>query len=156
LAITHLYVKEGDHKGTIAGNWRRLGPADVNATEVSLRWRAENARAEKTGRRQRGRSEGAPSDPTATNWIGNVRRALAGRSSKISFDVHVYCGPLAPDASGTGQRRTILPAAHRLPPDAGAMCCKDELHRSRKRVATNLPVREGETVVMGIQECRCL
>lgn len=167
--ITHLYVKEGDHvrKGQLLAQLENVqSSADVNANEASLQAAQTDALAAdaglKTSQADLVRAQ-ADYDRNKLDWARAQSLFKDGLISKSDFDSRKNAWATA-DAGLTqaearvaqGKAQMESAAKHVTQAKANLTRVTDVLHKTSYNapydgVVTNLPVREGETVVMGIQ-----
>src|SRR5579862_5365177 len=167
--ITHLYVKEGDHvkRGQLVAQLENVqSSADVNANEASLQAAQTDAVAAdagfKTAQADLLRAQ-ADYDRNKLDWERAQSLFKDGLISKSDFDSRKNAWATA-DAGLTqaqakvAQAKAQMDSAQKHVTQAHANLTRvtDVLHKTSYNapydgVVTNLPVREGETVVMGIQ-----
>ncbi len=167
--ITHLYVKEGDHvkKGQLLAQLENVQPeADVNANEASLQAARTDAIAAdaalKTSQADLVRAQ-ADYDRNKLDWERAQSLFKDGLIAKSDFDSRRNAWATA-DAgliqaqARVAQTKAQEDSAERRITQAKATLTHyaDLLQKTTypapfNGVITNLPVREGETVVTGIQ-----
>ena len=167
--ITHLYVKEGDQvkKGQLLAQLENVqSSADVNANEASLQAAQTDALAAdaalKTAQADLQRAQ-ADYDRNKLDWDRAQSLFKDGLISKSDFDSRKNAWATA-DAGlvqaqarvAQGKAQNDSAAKHVTQAAANLTRVTDVLHKASYNapfdgVVTNLPVREGETVVMGIQ-----
>src|SRR6201993_4098446 len=170
--ITHLYVKEGDHvkKGQLLAQLENVQRwADVNAKEASLQAARTDALAAdaalKTSQADLLRAQ-ADYDRNKLDWERAQSLYKDGLISKSDFDSRKNAWATA-DAglvqaqSRVAQAKAQNDSAERHIAQAKATLTRyaDALQKTTypapfDGVITNLPVREGETVVIGIQNAQ--
>jgi HlyD family secretion protein len=170
--ITHLYVKEGDHvkKGQLLAQLENVqSSADVNANEASLQAAQTDAMAAEAGLKTAEadliRAQ-ADYDRNKLDWQRAQSLYKDGLISKSDFDSRKNAWATA-DAGLTqatarvAQAKAQKESANRHVTQANATLTHytDLLHKTTypapfDGVITNLPVREGETVVIGIQNAQ--
>jgi HlyD family secretion protein len=170
--ITHLYVKEGDHvkKGQLLAQLENVqSSADVNANEASLQAARTDALAAdaalKTSQADLLRAH-ADYDRNKLDWSRAQSLFQDGLISKSDFDSRKNAWATA-DAGLTqaearvAQAKAQKDSAERHVTQAQATLTHytDLLQKTTypapfDGVVTNLPVREGETVVIGIQNAQ--
>ena len=170
--ITHLFVKEGDHvkKGQMLAQLENVqSSADVNANEASLQAAQTDAIAAdaalKTSQADLLRAQ-ADHERNKLDWERAQSLYKDGLISKSDFDSRKNAWATA-DAGLTqaearvAQARAQKDSADRHITQAKAMLTRyaDALQKTTypapfDGVITNLPVREGETVVIGIQNAQ--
>jgi HlyD family secretion protein len=170
--ITRLYVKEGDHvkKGQMLAQLENVQPeADVNANEASLQAAQTDAiaadAAVKTSEADLLRAQ-ADYDRSKLDWDRAQSLFKDGLISKSDFDSRKNAWATA-DAGLTqatarlAQAKAQKDSAQRHVTQGQAMLTRyaDALKKTTypspfNGVVTNLPVREGETVVIGIQNAQ--
>ena len=167
--ITHLYVKEGDHvkKGQLLAQLENVqSAADVNATEASLQAAQTDAQAAdaalKTSQADLQRAQ-ADYDRNKQDWDRSQSLFKDGLISKSDFDSRRNAWATADAGLVQAQARVAQAKAqkdsanqHISQGQANLKRVTDVLQKTSYMapydgVVTNLPVREGETVVMGIQ-----
>lgn len=167
--ITHLYVKEGDHvkKGQLLAQLENVqSSADVNANEASLQAAETDALAAdaalKTSQADRQRAQ-ADYDRNKMDWDRAQSLFKDGLISKSDFDSRKNAWATADAGLVQAQARVAQAKAQKDSADrhitqgrANLTRVTDVLQKTSYNapydgVVTNLPVREGETVVMGIQ-----
>lgn len=167
--ITHLYVKEGDHvrKGQLLAQLENVqSSADVNATKASLQAAETDALAAdaalKTSQADLQRAQ-ADYDRNKLDWERAQSLYKDGLISKSDFDSRKNAWAVA-DA-GLVQAHARVTQAKAQEDSARTHVAQNEATLTRYSdvlqkatyaapfdgVITNLPVREGETVVIGIQ-----
>jgi HlyD family secretion protein len=167
--IIKLYVKEGDRvkQGQILAQLENVQPeADVNATQASLEAARTDALAAEAALNtsmadlNRAKSDAERSDLDWTRAQGLYKDALIAKSEydnqKAAHQTAV--AGLAQAQARVAQAKAQKDSADRRIGQAGAQLthAADVLKKTTYQapydgVITNLPVREGETVVMGIQ-----
>jgi Multidrug resistance efflux pump len=169
--ITHLYVKEGDHvkKGQLLAQLENVqSSADVNANQASCRRPDDAIAAEaglKTAQADMLRAQ-ADYDRNKLDWERAQSLFKDGLISKSDFDSRKNAWATA-DAGLTQATARVAQAKaqqdsaerHVTQADATLTHYTDLLHKTTypapfDGVVTNLPVREGETVVIGIQNAQ--
>jgi HlyD family secretion protein len=170
--ITHLYVKEGDHvkRGQLLAQIENVQPeADVNANQASLQAAETDALAAeagyKTSQADLLRAQ-ADYDRNKLDWERAQGLYKDGLISKSDFDSRKNAWATA-DAGLTqaharvAQTKAQQDSAEKHVSQAKAMLTHytDLLQKTTypapfDGVVTNLPVREGETVVIGIQNAQ--
>ena len=170
--ITHLFVKEGDHvkKGQMLAQLENVqSSADVNANEASLQAAQTDALAAdaalKTSEADLLRAQ-ADQERNKLDWERAQSLYKDGLISKSDFDSRKNAWATA-DAGLTQAKARVAQAkaqndsADRHIAQAKAMLTRyaDALQKTTypapfDGVITNLPVREGETVVIGIQNAQ--
>jgi HlyD family secretion protein len=170
--ITHLYVKEGDHvkKGQLLAQIENVQPeADVNANQASLQAAQTDALAAeaglKTAQADLLRAQ-ADYDRNKLDWERAQGLFKDGLISKSDFDSRKNAWATA-DAGLTqaharvAQSKAQQDSADKHVAQSKAMLTHytDLLQKTTypapfDGVVTNLPVREGETVVIGIQNAQ--
>lgn len=170
--ITHLYVKEGDHvkKGQLLAQIENVQPeADVNANEASLQAAQTDTLAAdaavKTSQADVLRAQ-ADYDRNKLDWERAQSLFKDGLISKSDFDSRKNAWATADAGLVQAQARLAQAKAQKDSADKHVAQAKATLtHYAdllRKTtypapfdgVVTNLPVREGETVVIGIQNAQ--
>jgi len=170
--ITHLYVKEGDHvkKGQLLAQIENVQPeADVNANQASLQAAQTDAVAAeaglKTSQADMLRAQ-ADYDRNKLDWSRAQSLYKDGLISKSDFDSRRDAWATADAGLAQAQARVAQAEAQEQSADKHVAQAKATLiHYTdllRKTtypapfdgVVTNLPVREGETVVIGIQNAQ--
>ncbi len=167
--ITHLYVKEGDHvkRGQLLAQLENVqSSADVNANEASLQAAETDAVAAdanlKTAQADLLRAQ-ADYDRNKLDWQRAQSLFKDGLIAKSDFDSRKNAWATA-DA-GLVQAKARVAQAKAQNDSAGMHTAQARANLTRVTdvlrktsynapfagVITNLPVREGETVVMGIQ-----
>ena len=170
--ITHLFVKEGDHvkRGQMLAQLENVqSSADVNANEASLQAAQTDAVAAdaalKTSQADLLRAQ-ADHERNKLDWERAQSLFKDGLISKSDFDSRKNAWATA-DAGLTqaearvAQAKAQKDSADRHIAQAKAMLTRyaDALQKTTypapfDGVITNLPVREGETVVIGIQNAQ--
>jgi HlyD family secretion protein len=170
--ITHLYVKEGDHvkKGQLLAQLENVqSSADVNANQASVQAAQTDAIAAeaglKTAQADMVRAQ-ADYDRNKLDWERAQSLFKDGLISKSDFDSRKNAWATA-DAGLTQASSRVAQAKaqkdsaerHITQADATLTHYTDLLHKTTypapfDGVVTNLPVREGETVVIGIQNAQ--
>jgi len=167
--ITHLYVKEGDRvkRGQLLAQLENVqSTADVNANEASLQAAQTDALAAdaamKTSQADFQRAQ-ADFDRNKLDWERAQNLYKDGLISKSDFDSRKDAWATAEAGLVQAQARVAQAKAQKESADkhvtqaqANLTRVTDVLHKTSYNapydgVVTNLPVREGETVVMGIQ-----
>src|SRR5579862_184044 len=167
--ITHLYVKEGDHvkKGQLLAQLENVqSSADVNANEASLQAAQTDAIAAdaalKTSQADLLRAQ-ADFDRNKLDWERAQSLYKDGLISKSDFDSRKNAWATADAGLAQAQARVTQAKAqkdsaqtHVAQNEATLTRYSDVLQKATYAapfdgVITNLPVREGETVVIGIQ-----
>jgi HlyD family secretion protein len=167
--ITHLYVKEGDHvkKGQLLAQLENVqSSADVNANEASLQAAETDALAAdaalKTSQADLQRAQ-ADYDRNKMDWDRAQSLFKDGLISRSDFDSRKNAWATADAGLVQAQARVAQAKAQKDSADrhitqgrANLTRVTDVLQKTSYNapydgVVTNLPVREGETVVMGIQ-----
>src|SRR5579862_9326101 len=167
--ITHLYVKEGDHvkKGQLLAQLENVqSSADVNANEASLQAAQTDAIASdagmKTSQADLLRAQ-ADFDRNKLDWERAQSLYKDGLISKSDFDSRKNAWATADAGLAQAQARVTQAKAqkdsaqtHVAQNEATLTRFADVLQKASYAapfdgVITNLPVREGETVVIGIQ-----
>src|SRR5579862_7343789 len=167
--ITHLYVKEGDHvkKGQLLAQLENVqSSADVNANEASLQAAQTDAIASdagmKTSQADLLRAQ-ADFDRNKLDWERAQSLYKDGLISKSDFDSRKNAWATADAGLAQAQARVTQAKAqkdsaqtHVAQNEATLTRYSDVLQKATYAapfdgVITNLPVREGETVVIGIQ-----
>lgn len=170
--ITHLYVKEGDHvkKGQLLAQIENVQPeADVNANQASLQAAQTDALAAdaavKTSQADLVRAQ-ADYDRNKLDWDRAQSLFKDGLISKSDFDSRKNAWATADAGLVQAQARLAQAKAqkesagqHVAQAQATLMHYADLLKKTTypapfDGVVTNLPVREGETVVIGIQNAQ--
>src|ERR1700683_254495 len=167
--ITHLYVREGDHvkKGELLAQLENVqSSADVNANEASLQAAQTDALAAdaavKTSQADMQRAQ-ADYDRNKLDWERTQNLYKDGLISKSDFDSRKNAWASA--ESGLAQAKARIDQAKAQKDSAQKHISQNQANLTRVAdvlqktiyaapydgVVTNLPVREGETVVMGIQ-----
>ncbi len=167
--ITHLYVKEGDHvkKGQLLAQLENVqSSADVNANQASVQAAATDAIAAeaslKTAQADLRRAQ-ADYDRNKLDWERAQNLYRDGLIAKSDFDSRRNAWATA-DAglvqaeARVAQAKAQTDSAERHVAQAKATLTRvtDVLQKTTyaapyEGVVTNLPVREGESVVIGIQ-----
>jgi HlyD family secretion protein len=167
--ITRLYVREGDHvkKGELLAQLENVqSSADVNANEASLQAAQTDALAAdaalKTSQADMQRAQ-ADYDRNKLDWERTQNLYRDGLISKSDFDSRKNAWATADFGLAQAQARVAQAKAqtdsankHVTQNRANLTRVTDVLQKTSYNapfdgVVTNLPVREGETVVMGIQ-----
>jgi HlyD family secretion protein len=167
--ITHLYVKEGDHvkRGQLLAQLENVqSSADVNANEASLQAAETDALAAdaalKTAQADLQRAQ-ADYDRNKMDWERAQSLFKDGLISRSDFDSRKNAWATADAGLVQAQARVSQAKAQKDSADkhitqgrANLTRVTDVLQKTSYNapydgVVTNLPVREGETVVMGIQ-----
>ncbi len=167
--ITHLYVKEGDHvkKGQLLAQLENVqSSADVNATEASLQAAQTDALAAdanlKTSEADLRRAQ-ADYDRNKLDWERAQSLYKDGLIAKSDFDSRKNAWATADAGLVQAEARVAQAKAqkdssakHISQSRANLTRVTDVLQKTSyiapyDGVVKNLPVREGETVVMGIQ-----
>jgi HlyD family secretion protein len=167
--ITHLFVKEGDHvrKGQVLAQLENVqSSADVNANQASLHASETDALAAeaglKTSQADLLRAQ-ADYDRNKQDWERAQSLFKDGLISKSDFDSRKNAWSSADAGLVQAQARVAQAKAQKDSADthisqgrATLTRFADVLQKATYAapydgVITNLPVREGETVVMGIQ-----
>jgi HlyD family secretion protein len=167
--ITHLYVKEGDHvkKGQLLAQLENVqSNADVNANQASLQAAETDALAAeaalKTSDADLQRAK-ADYERNKLDWERAQKLFNDGLISKSDFDSRRDAWATADSGLVQAQARLAQAKAQKDSADkhvaqnrATLVRFADVLQKASYSapydgVITNLPVREGETVVMGIQ-----
>lgn len=167
--ITHLYVKEGEHvrKGQLLAQLENVqSSADVNATKASLQAAETDALAAdaalKTSQADLQRAQ-ADYDRNKLDWDRAQNLYKDGLISKSDFDSRKNAWAVADAGLVQAQARVTQAKAqgdsartHVAQNEATLTRYSDVLQKATYAapfdgVITNLPVREGETVVIGIQ-----
>jgi len=167
--ITHLFVKEGDHvkKGQLLAQLENVqSSADVNATEASLQAAQTDALAAdaslKTAEADLVRAQ-ADYDRNKLDWERAQSLFKDGLISKSDFDSRKNAWATADAGLVQAQAKVAQAKAQHDSADKHISLSKANLTRVTDvlqktsyiapydGVVTNLPVREGEKVVMGIQ-----
>src|SRR6201998_3646918 len=170
--ITHLYVKEGDHvkKGQLLAQLENVqSSADVNANEASLQAARTDALAAdaalKTSQADLLRAQ-ADYDRNKLDWERAQSLFQDGLISKSDFDSRKNAWATADAGLTQAQARVAQAKAqkdsaegHITQAQATLTHYTDLLQKTTypapfDGVVTNLPVREGETVVIGIQNAQ--
>ena len=167
--ITHLYVKEGDHvkKGQLLAQLENVqSSADVNANEASLQAAQTDAIAVdaslKTSEADLVRAQ-ADYDRNKLDWDRAQSLFKDGLISKSDFDSRKNAWATADAGLVQAQARVAQAKAQHDSADKHVTQARANLTRVTdvlqktsysapyNGVVTNLPVREGESVVIGIQ-----
>jgi HlyD family secretion protein len=167
--ITHLYVKEGEHvkKGQLLAQLENVqSGADVNANEASLQAAQTDAIAAdaalKTSEADQQRAE-ADYARNKLDWDRAQSLYKDGLIAKSDFDSRQNAWATADSGLVQAQAKVAQAKAQKDSADkhvaqnrANLIRVTDVLQKTSYNapydgVVTNLPVREGETVVMGIQ-----
>lgn len=167
--ITHLYVKEGDHvkKGQLLAQLENVqSTADVNANQASVQAAETDAVAAdaalKTAEADLRRAQ-ADYDRNKLDWERAQSLFQDGLIAKSDFDSRRDAWATAEAGLGQAQARVAQAKAQKESADkhvaqnrATLIRFADVLQKASYSapfdgVITNLPVREGETVVIGIQ-----
>src|SRR5579872_7481470 len=170
--ITHLYVKEGDHvkKGQMLAQIENVQPeADVNANRASLEAAQTDAVAAdaglKTAQADMLRAQ-ADYERNKLDWDRAQSLYKDGLISKSDFDSRKNAWATADAGLTQAQARVAQAKAQKESADrhisqaqATLVHYSDLLQKTTypapfNGVVTNLPVREGETVVIGIQNAQ--
>jgi HlyD family secretion protein len=170
--ITHLYVKEGDRvkKGQMLAQLENVqASADVNTNEASLQAAQTDAMASdaalKTSQADLLRAQ-ADYDRNKLDWDRAQNLFKDGLISKSDFDSRKNAWATADAGLGQAQARVAQAKAQKESADkhisqaeATLTHYTDLLRKTSYAapfdgVVTNLPVREGETVVIGIQNAQ--
>jgi HlyD family secretion protein len=170
--ITHLYVKEGDHvkKGQLLAQLENVqSAADVNANQASLQAAQTDAQAAdaalKTSQADMVRAQ-ADYDRNKLDWDRAQSLYKDGLISKSDFDSRRNAWATADAGLLQAQARVAQAKAQKDSADRHISQAKatlvhyaDLLQKTTNTapfdgVVTNLPVREGETVVVGIQNAQ--
>jgi len=170
--ITHLYVKEGDHvkKGQLLAQLENVqSSADVNANEASLQAAQTDALAAEAGMKTSQadllRAQ-ADYDRNKLDWDRAQSLYKDGLISKSDFDSRRNAWATADAGLTQAQARVAQAKAQKDSADrhitqaqATLTHYTDLLQKTTypapfDGVVTNLPVREGETVVIGIQNAQ--
>src|ERR1700704_5356230 len=167
--ITHLYVKEGDHvkKGQLLAQLENVqSTADVSATEASAQAAQTDAVAADAGQRTAEADllrAKADYDRSKLDWERARGLFKDGLIAKSDFDSRKNAWATADAGLAQAQARVAQAKAQKDSSDqhisqarANLTRVTDVLQKTTYRapfdgVITNLPVREGETVVIGIQ-----
>ena len=167
--ITRLYVKEGDHvkKGQLLAQLENVqSSADVSATEASAQAAQTDAVAADAGLRTAEADllrAKADYDRSKLDWERAQGLFKDGLSAKSDFDSRKNAWATADAGLAQAQARVAQAKAQKDSSDqhisqarANLTRVTDVLQKTTYRapfdgVITNLPVREGETVVIGIQ-----
>ncbi len=167
--ITHLYVREGDHvkKGQLLAQLENVqSSADVNATDASLQAAQTDALAAdanlKTAQADLLRAQ-ADYERNKMDWERAQSLFKDGLIARSDFDSRRNAWATADAGLVQAQSRVAQAKAQKDSADrhitqnrANLTRVTDVLQKTSYNapydgVVTNLPVREGETVVMGIQ-----
>ncbi|MFZ1139181.1 MAG: efflux RND transporter periplasmic adaptor subunit [Candidatus Sulfotelmatobacter sp.] len=167
--ITHLYVKEGDHvkRGQLLAQLENVqSSADVNANEASLQAAETDALAAdaalKTSQADLLRAQ-ADYDRNKLDWDRAQSLFKDGLIARSDFDSRKNAWATADSGLVQAQARVAQAKAQKDSAErhitlnrANLTRVNDVLQKTSYNapydgVVTNLPVREGETVVMGIQ-----
>jgi HlyD family secretion protein len=170
--ITHLYVKEGDHvkKGQLLAQIENVQPeADVNANQASLQAAETDAvaadAAVKTAQADLLRAQ-ADYERNKLDWDRAQGLYKDGLISKSDYDSRKNAWATADAGLTQAQARLAQAKAqkdssqrHITQAQATLMRYADALKKTTYAspfdgVVTNLPVRAGETVVIGIQNAQ--
>ena len=170
--ITHLYVKEGDHvkKGQLLAQLENVqSSADVNANEASLQAAQTDAVAAdaalKTSQADLLRAQ-ADHERNKLDWERAQSLFKDGLISKSDYDSRKNAWATADAGLVQAEARVAQAKAqkdsaerHISQAKATLMRFADALQKTTypapfDGVITNLPVREGETVVIGIQNAQ--
>jgi HlyD family secretion protein len=170
--ITHLYVREGDHvkKGQLLAQLENVqSSADVNANEASLQAAETDALAAdanlKTSQADLVRAQ-ADYDRNKLDWERAQSLFKDGLISKSDFDSRKNAWATADAGLVQAQARVAQAKAQKDSSERHITQAKatlthytDLLQKTTypapfDGVVTNLPVREGETVVIGIQNAQ--
>ena len=170
--ITHLYVKEGDRvkKGQLLAQIENVQPeADVNANQASLQAAETDALAAdaalKTSQADMVRAQ-ADYDRNKLDWDRAQSLFKDGLISKSDFDSRKNAWSTADAGLVQAQARVAQARAQKDSSDKHITQAKATLARFADAlqkttyaapfdgVVTNLPVRAGETVVIGIQNAQ--
>jgi len=167
--ITHLYVREGDHvkKGQLLAQLENVqSSADVNANEASLQAAQTDAVAAdaalKTSEADQQRAQ-ADYDRNKLDWDRAQSLFKDGLIAKSDFDSRKNAWATADAGLVQAQARVAQAKAQKDSADKHTTQARANLTRVTDvlqkttysapydGVVTNLPVREGESVVIGIQ-----
>lgn len=167
--ITHLYVKEGDHvkKGQIIATVENVQPeANVDAQKATISAAktdiASYIAAEKTGQANVEHAQ-ADLEQKKLDWDRAQSLFKAGIMAKQDFDAKKAAydtdvASVAQAVAGLNQAKAQTDSARgHLQTDVATLRFNEDALSKTVSVApfdgivTNLPVREGETVVVGIQ-----
>jgi len=170
--ITHLFVKEGDHvkKGQMLAQIENVQPeADLNANQASLQAAQTDAiaadAAVKTSEADLVRAQ-ADYDRNKLDWERAQSLYKDGLIAKSDFDSRKNAWSTADAGLTQAQARLAQAKAqkdsaqrHITQAEATLVRFADALKKTTypapfDGVVTNLPVREGETVVIGIQNAQ--
>ncbi|HYM78024.1 MAG TPA: efflux RND transporter periplasmic adaptor subunit [Candidatus Dormibacteraeota bacterium] len=170
--ITHLFVKEGDHvkKGQLLAQLENVqSSADVNANEASVQAAQTDALAAeaglKTSQADLLRAQ-ADYDRNKLDWERAQSLYKDGLISKSDFDSRKNAWATADAGLNQAQARVAQAKAQQDSSERRVTQAKatlthytDLLQKTTypapfDGVVTNLPVREGETVVIGIQNAQ--
>jgi HlyD family secretion protein len=167
--ITHLYVKEGDRvkKGQLLAQLENVqSGADVNANEASLQAAQTDALAADAGLKTAEADQQRAQADYARNkldWERAQSLYKDGLIAKSDFDSRENAWATADSGLIQAQAKVAQAKAQKDSADkhvslnrANLVRVNDVLQKTSYNapydgVVTNLPVREGETVVMGIQ-----
>lgn len=167
--ITHLYVKEGDHvkKGQLLAQIENVqSSADVNASQAALQAAQTDSVAAdaswKTSQADLQRAQ-ADYDRSKLDWERAQNLYRDGLIAKSDFDSRQNAWATADAGLVQAQARVAQAKAqkdsadrHVVQAQATLTRVTDVFHKTTYEapfdgVVTNLPVREGESVVIGIQ-----
>ena len=170
--ITHLYVKEGDHvkKGQLLAQIENVQPeADVTANQASLQAAQTDAIAAdagmKTAQADLLRAQ-ADYERNKLDWSRAQSLIKDGLIAKSDFDSRQNAWATADAGLTQAQARLAQAKAQKDSADKRVAQAQATLTRYKDMlqkttypapfdgVVTNLPVREGETVVIGIQNAQ--
>ena len=170
--ITHLYVKEGDHvkKGQLLAQIENVQPeADVTANQASLQAAQTDAIAAdagmKTAQADLLRAQ-ADYERNKLEWSRAQSLIKDGLIAKSDFDSRQNAWATADAGLTQAQARLAQAKAQKDSADKRVAQAQATLTRYKDMlqkttypapfdgVVTNLPVREGETVVIGIQNAQ--
>jgi HlyD family secretion protein len=167
--ITHLYIKEGDHvkKGQLLAQLENVqSNADVNANQASLQAAQTDALAAEAALKTSGadlQRAQADYERNKQDWDRAQSLFNEGLISKSDFDSRRNAWATADSGLAQAQARVAQAKAQKDSADkhvaqnrATLIRFADVLQKATyvapyDGVVTSLPVREGETVVMGIQ-----
>jgi len=167
--ITHLYVKEGDHvkKGQLLAQLENVqSSADVSATQASVQAAETDALAADAGLKTSDADllrAKADYDRSKLDWDRAQDLFKDGLIAKSDFDSRKNAWATADAGLAQAQARVAQARAQKDSADkhvsqarANLTRVSDVLQKTTYAapfdgVITNLPVREGETVVIGIQ-----
>jgi len=170
--ITHLYVKEGDHvkRGQLLAQLENVqSSADVNANEASLQAAQSDALAAEAGYKTAQADlllAQADYDRNKLDWERAQGLYKDGLISKSDFDSRKNAWATADAGLTQAQARVAQAKAQQDSAEKHVSQAKatlthytDLLQKTTypapfDGVVTNLPVREGETVVIGIQNAQ--